>query len=140
MALQSRFTAMGIAARTAMKLGKTDEAGALISQIPTSRIRGGLAHLAIQLKITGGDKGAAFELAKAVLSREMSPNLVEQVVELSHELGRLPEVVEALRANPQLEEFISHNPQLRWQLERVGLDLPEFRERSAFSRHRRLQR
>ena len=33
---EMRITAMGIAARTAMKLGKTDTAASLISQIPTS--------------------------------------------------------------------------------------------------------
>jgi hypothetical protein len=118
-----RFAAVGIAARTAMKLGKTDEAASLISRIPASRLRGRLAHVAIQLKTACGDKEGAFELAKAVLSRDLNPSIVEQAIELSQELGRLPEVEEAIRANPELENLALHNPQLRWQLERFGLDV-----------------
>ena len=89
---EMRITAMGIAARTAMKLGKTDTAAGLISQIPASRLQGGLALVAIQLKVAGGDKEGAFELAKAVLSRDVNLSVVEQAIGLSHDLGRLPEV------------------------------------------------
>jgi len=135
-----RFTAMGIAARTAMKLGRTEEASSLVSGIPTSRLRGQLASVAIQLKNAGGDKTGALELAKAILSRDVSPSIVEIALELSQELGRVREVEEAIRANPELETLVVHTPQLRWQMERFGIDLADFRERPPSVRHRRIQR
>jgi MinD-like ATPase involved in chromosome partitioning or flagellar assembly len=138
---EMRLTAISIAVRTAMRLGKTDAAAGLISKIPTSRLRGGLAVAAIQLKVAGGDKEGAFGLAREVLSRDMNPSIVEQAIQLSHELGRLREVEEAIRVNPELENLVAHNPQLCWHLERLGIDLSDVRERasSSSSRHRRLQ-
>ena len=134
-----RFTAMSIAARTAMKIGKTDEAKNLLSGIPPSRLRGQLANRAIELRITGGDKEGAFELAKAVLLRNMDLNILELAVGLSQDLGRLPEIEETIRANPELEGLLAHDPRVRWQLEKYGIDLPKVRERPPSFRQGRLK-
>jgi MinD-like ATPase involved in chromosome partitioning or flagellar assembly len=131
-----RITATGIAARTAMKLGKKDEAAKLIAGIPASRLSPGLGHVAIQLKLESGDKEAAFQLGKAVLSRDFVPSIMSTMLPLAHELQRQNEMQELLRIHPDLEMRISHNPELQWELQRFGFDVDELYERGARRRSR----
>lgn len=135
-----RSTVMGIAARTAMKLGKKEEAAELVSGIPVNRLRSGLGSVAVQLKLESGDKEAAFEIAKAVLSRDFVPGLIGTAAGLAHELGRRRELEEIVRMNPELEIGTLHNPEILWELERFGFDVSEIRERSPAFRRARQRR
>ena len=131
-----RIAATGIAARTAMRLGKKEEATKLITGIPVSRLGGGLGQVAIQLKLESGEKEAAFQLAKAILSRDFVPGLMPTILQLGQELHRESEVQELMRTNPELEMRISHDPEFRWELQRFGFDVDELHERSARRRSR----
>jgi hypothetical protein len=123
-----RSNAIGIAARTAMKLGKQEEAAKLVVGIPVGRLRGGLANVAIQLKVDAGDKDEAFELSKAILSSGFAPGIIGTAAELAQELHRQNELEEVIRLNPKLESGILHNPKSIWELERHGFDVSNFRE------------
>ena len=125
---------MGITARTAMKIGKMDEAAKVISGIPVTRLQGGLATVAIQIKMETGDKEGAFELAKTVLTRDWHPSIIEQAIELSKEIGRQAELEEVIRNNPEIENMATRNPEVLWELERHGFDFSELRERSSAAR------
>jgi hypothetical protein len=131
-----RYAATGIAARTAMKLGKKDEATKLIAGIPASRLGPALGHVAIQLKLESGDKEAAFQLGKAILSRDFVPNIMSAILPLAHELQRQSEVQELVRMNPEFEMRMSHDPEFRWELQRLGIDVDELHERVARRRNR----
>lgn len=124
-----RSNAMGIAARMAMRLGKSEEAAKLVAAIPVSRLRGGLASVAVQLKLDAGDKDGAFELAKDVLSREFIPGIIANAAELARQLGRQRELEEAILMHPEFENRIRHSPDLLWELERHGFDVGDLRER-----------
>jgi hypothetical protein len=129
-----RSNAIGIAARTAMKLGKNEDAAELVAAIPVSRLRGGLANVAIQLKIQADDKDGAFELAKEVLSRDLVPGVVGNAAELAQELGRKAELEEVILMNPEFEPRARHNPEIIWELERHGFEIGDLRERHAGTR------
>ncbi len=129
-------TALAIAARTAMKLGKTEEAGKLVSGIPLARLGRALGHVAIQIKLQSGDREGAFEIAKAVLSKDFGPRTLETAVELANELGRRKELDEAIRMNPELESYALHNPEIFWELERLGFDVEDLRDRGRRRRPR----
>ncbi len=132
-----RLHAMEIAARTAMKTGNAVEATRLVSEIPIGRLRGGLAEVALRLKIEAGEKEAAFELAKMLLARSLNPAIIEKAVQLSVELNRRSEVDEAIRANPDLESVAAERPDIIRQLEQLGLDVAELRERLTSARRAR---
>jgi MinD-like ATPase involved in chromosome partitioning or flagellar assembly len=132
-----RLRAIGIAARTAMKIGKPEEAARLVADIPPSRLGGGLANVALQLRIDAGDKEGAFELAKTILARSLVPGVIEKAVGLSQELGRRSELDETIRSNPELERMAAANPEILRELERHGFDVAELRERSHLARPRR---
>lgn len=129
-----RTHAMGIAARTAMKLGKNEDAAKLVAAIPASRLRGGLASVAIQLKLEANDKDGAFELAKEVLSRDLVPGIIGSAAELAQELGRQTELEEVILVNPEFEPRARHNPEILWELERHGFEIGDLRERHAGAR------
>ena len=131
-----RIAATGIAARTAMKLGKKDEAAKLIAGIPPSRLGPGLGHVAIQLKLDSGDKEAAFQLGKAILSRDFVPGILSIILPLAHELQRQSEVQELVRMNPEFEMRMSHDPEFRWELQRFGFDVDDLHERGTRRRNR----
>lgn len=131
-----RGNAMGIAVRTAMKIGKREEAAKFIANIPPSRLRGSLASVAIQLKVEEGDKEGAFELAKLMLSRDLRPGIIGEAAKLSQELGRRNEFEEAIRANPEFELDRVH-PEVFWELERWGFDVSEYRDRMSAARRGR---
>jgi len=120
---------MGIAARTAMKLGKSEEAAMLVAAIPVSRLRSGLANVALQLKLEADDKDGAFELAREVLSRDLVPGIIGTAAELARELGRQRELEEVILMNPEFEARIQHNPEILWELEKHGFDVGDLRER-----------
>jgi MinD-like ATPase involved in chromosome partitioning or flagellar assembly len=131
-----RITATGIAARTAMKLGKKEEAAKLITGIPASRLSPGLGQVAIQLKLDSGEKEAAFQLGKAVLSRDLVPGIMSIMLPLAQELQRQNELQELLRMHPDFEMRKSHSPEMRWELQRFGFDVDELYERVARRRSR----
>ncbi|MGO8903139.1 MAG: KGGVGR-motif variant AAA ATPase [Isosphaeraceae bacterium] len=133
---EARILATGIAARTAMKLGKKDEAAKLIAGIPPSRLGGGLASVAIQLKRESGDVEGAFQLGRAMLSRDLTPGLMPTILQLARELGRQSEVLELMRAHPEFEVRRMHDPEFRWELQRFGFDVGEFPDRSSRPRNR----
>ncbi|HEV3297997.1 MAG TPA: hypothetical protein VG055_00045 [Planctomycetaceae bacterium] len=134
---EGRFVAMGIAARTAMKLGKKDEAAKLVAGIPPSRmISTGMANVAMQLRIESGDKEGAFQLGKVILAKDFVPTVVSTVVALAGELGHQGEFQELLRANPELQMRAMHDPEFRWELQRWGVDLEEFGDRESRRRQR----
>jgi hypothetical protein len=131
-----RIAAAGIAARTAMKLGKKDEAAKLIAGIPATRLGPVLGQVAIQLKLESGEKEAAFQLGKAILSRDFMPNIMSVILPLARDLQRQSEVQELLRMNPEFEMRMSHDPDFRWELQRLGIDVDELPERVARRRNR----
>ena len=131
-----RIVAAGIATRTAMKLGKKDEAAKLIAGIPASRLGSELGHVAIQLKLDSGDREAAFQLGKAILSRGFVPGILSTILPLAQELQRQSEVQELVRMNPEFEMRMSHDPELRWELQRFGFDVDELHERGTRRRNR----
>jgi MinD-like ATPase involved in chromosome partitioning or flagellar assembly len=131
-----RATAMAIAARTAMKLGKKDEATKLVSGIPIGRLGHGLASVAIDLKLDAGDKEGAFDVAKTILMRDLVPEIIGTAVKLANDLGRRSEFEELLRMHPEFETVAMH-PEIIWELERSGFDVSELRERSRVLRRGR---
>lgn len=131
-----RSTATSTAAHAAMELGKKDEAKRLVEGIPPSRLRGAIAHVAIQLMIENGDKEAAFEAAKTTLLRELTPITFQFAVRLGSELGREDEVLEIIQSTPHLEQEIRRNPEIQWELERLGIDVSELMEQRVGSRYR----
>lgn len=134
-----RSNAMGIAARTAMKLGKKEEAAKLVAGIPLGRLRGGLANIAVQLKVDAGDKDDAFELSKAILSREFTPGIVGMAAELAQELHRQNELHEAIRLNPELESGTMRSHEFIRELELHGFDVSGLGEQSHAGRRLRRQ-
>ncbi len=124
-----RTKALGIAARTAIKLGRTEEASKLVAGIPVSRLGGELGHVAIRLKLEGGDKEGAFEIAKAVLSKHIISGVLEIAVQLAQDLGRRNELEEVIRMNPELEVRARHSPETLWELQRLGFDVEDLQER-----------
>jgi MinD-like ATPase involved in chromosome partitioning or flagellar assembly len=136
-----RIQVTGIAARTALKLGKKEDAAKLISVIPASRLGGGaLGNAAIQLKLEGGDKEGAFQIAKVILSRDFVPGMIPTALQLAQGLGRQNEVQELIqelmRANPEFEMRVMHDPELRWTVQRLGIDLDDFLDRTLRRRNR----
>ncbi|NQU19737.1 MAG: AAA family ATPase [Candidatus Nealsonbacteria bacterium] len=129
-----RSTAMGIAARTAMKLGKKEEAAKLVASIPLGRLRGTLANVAVQLKVDAGDKDEAFELSKAILSRGFTPGIIGTAAELARELQRQNELEEVIHLNPELESGILRNSESMWELEQHGFDVSGFHEQARAAR------
>jgi hypothetical protein len=132
----ARIQAIGIAARTAMKLGKKDEAAKLVATIPVSRLSGGLGNVAIQLKLENGDKEGAFQIGKSILSRELIPGVMPTILQLSHDLGRQNEIQDLIRLNPEFEMRAMHDPEMRFELQRFGFDLDEFPDRATRRRIR----
>ncbi len=132
-----RINAMTIAARTAMKLGKKEAATKLVLEMPVSQLKGGLGKMAVQLKIELGDKEGAFELAKTLLSTELDGQIIETANSLAQELGRRKEVQEIIRTNPDLEKGRIHDPELIWQLDRLGYDVSDLHERYTVLRRAR---
>jgi MinD-like ATPase involved in chromosome partitioning or flagellar assembly len=134
---EAQIEAKGIAARTALKLGKKDEVTKLITSIPPSRLGGGsLGTFAIQLKLENGDKEGAFQIAKAILSRGFVPGMIPNFLQLAQELGRQSEVQELIRANPEFEMRVMHDPEVHWEFQRYGFDLEEYHERTSRRRNR----
>lgn len=131
-----RASLMGIAARTALKIGKKDEATELISRIPPNRLSAGLGRTAIQLKIDSGDKEAAFQLAKTLLMKEWGMGMMSTVLQLGRELGRQNEVDELMKGNPEFEARLRHDPEMRWELERLGYSFDEQGDRVLRRRNR----
>ena len=86
-----------------MKLGKKDEAAKLIFGIPPNRLGVGLAIVAIQLKRENGDAEGAFQIGRAILSRDLAPGLMPTILELARELGRQDELLELMRRIPSFE-------------------------------------
>jgi MinD-like ATPase involved in chromosome partitioning or flagellar assembly len=115
-----RITAMGIAGRTAMKLGKREKAAEIISEIPASRLRGSLANLAIELKCEAGEKEAAFELAKTVLTGGSHPAVLQTALSLATELDRVTEIESVIRTIAEKEPLV-HSHEFQWELQRAGL-------------------
>jgi MinD-like ATPase involved in chromosome partitioning or flagellar assembly len=132
-----RSNAMGIAARTAVKLGRSEEAAKLVAAMPVSRLRGGLASVAIQLKLEASDKEGAFELAKEVLSRNFAPGIIGTAAELARQLGKQRELEELILLNPEFEARTEHSPEILWELERHGFDIGDLRERHLGTRRAR---
>jgi len=128
----------GIAARTALRIGKKEEAAQLVANIPLSLLRGSLATLAIQLRIDKGEKKEAFEIAKTILARELQPQVIEIAAVLSKELGQWRDLEELVRTHPDLAKR-SVNPESLMVLERFGFDVRESWDRSAFARRARLR-
>jgi hypothetical protein len=118
-----RESVLAIAARTAMKLGKKEEAESLIAGIPASRLMGELGLVAFRLKLDSGDRDGAFEIAKSILSRDFSIRVLEPAAELAAELGLKAELEEVMKLNPEIKMRIKHNPELLWELNRLGFDL-----------------
>lgn len=131
-----RIWATGVAARTAMKLGKKDEATKLIAGIPVSRLGSVLGNVAIQLKLESGDKEGAFKLAKVIISKDFVPGVMPTLLQLAHDLGRQSEVRELMKVNPELEMHVIHDSEFRWELQRLGFDLEEFQDRPSRRRGR----
>lgn len=126
-----RLTAMGIAARTALKLGKKEEAIQLVAEIPLNRLGGSLANLAIQMRLEKGNKSEAFEFAKGMLSRNLDPHIMETALELARELSREQELEELIRTHPDFEKG-NVPPENFMMLERLGFDVSELWKRSSF--------
>jgi hypothetical protein len=133
---EARIQATGIAARTALKLGKKDEAAKLIAGVPASRMGSELGRVAIQLKLESGDKEGAFQLGKAIISRDFAPGVMPFLLQLAQELGRQSEVLELMRLNPDFEMRVMHDPEFRWEFQRYGFDLEEFHDRPSRRRNR----
>jgi MinD-like ATPase involved in chromosome partitioning or flagellar assembly len=132
--LQNRVT--GIAARTAMRLKKYDEAAKLIDGIPTSRLGIGLGNVAVQLKLAAGDKKAAFDVAKVVLSKDFHPAILEAAIGIARDLDKVKELEEAIASNPELEARLRHDPSLSWNLQSIGIDPNAIGDHTHRRRHR----
>jgi MinD-like ATPase involved in chromosome partitioning or flagellar assembly len=131
-----RRNAMEIAARTAIDLGKKDEAMQLVSEIPINVLRGPLATLAIEQKVEAGDKKGAFELAKIILSRRLSADTLEIAVRLAHDLGGRKELEDIVSTHPELRHGRLEDPEIPMMLEQFGFDVSELLRRSHGGRPR----
>jgi len=129
-----RVKALGIAARTAMELGKKEEASQFVSELPVNSLRGGLAILAIQLKIDNDDKKGAYEVAKMILSRDLYPPVIETAVRLADELGRRKELEHLIRTHPGLRKGRVRDPEILMMLQRFGFDVSDALRQSFGSR------
>jgi len=116
-----RLEAMAIAARTAMRIGKVEEAQELVSKIPPSRLTGSLANIAIRLKAENSGKEEAFEFAKLLIAQDNSPPVLSAVAELAQELGKTKEFQEFVR---ETAERSGWNPEAAWAMERYGFEMP----------------
>lgn len=134
---ETRLQAIGIAARTALKLGKRGEAVELVSEIPISQLRGGLAAIAIQQKQESGDTKGAFELAKLILARELDSDIINLAFDLSKQLGQRKEFEEIIRTHPGLRKGHVDDPEVFAMLERCGFDMSEYWQRSFGARRAR---
>src|SRR5262249_29488266 len=85
---ERRGNALGSAGRSALKLGKKEEAVQLLSEIPISQLRGHLGEIAIQQKLETGDAKAAFELAKIILASGLDARVIRVALEVSQKLGQ----------------------------------------------------
>ena len=90
----------------------------------------------IQLKLEGGDRDGAFEVAKSVLSRDFLPELFERAVELALQLGRKSELVEAIGMNNSLAMYAKHSEETARELDRLGVDIESLRSRASRRRSR----
>jgi MinD-like ATPase involved in chromosome partitioning or flagellar assembly len=131
-----RGNAMAIAARTAMRIGKKEEAVKLLPSLPVSMLRGSLARLAVQTRIEKGEKKEALELARTLLSRDLDRGIIDIAVELAMEQGRIEEIKELVRTHPHLESGEPLDPATLMVLERLGLDVRENWERLHAGRRR----
>ncbi len=118
---QLRINAASIAARTAVKLGRTEVVDELIRQIPVTRLTGSLAETAIRMKLETGGIEEAFEFAKIIVAQKTSAQAVSLASDLARSLGRNDDFRNFLR------EIGSEGwpPPLRRELERIGINFDE---------------
>jgi MinD-like ATPase involved in chromosome partitioning or flagellar assembly len=127
---EMRGNALGIAARSAMRIGKKDEAAKLVSEIPISQLRGGLASIAVQQRLETGDAKAAFELAKIILARGLDSQIIKVAFELAQQLGQRKEFEDIIRTHPDLKKGRIDDPEVLTMLQRCGFDVSEYWDRS----------
>jgi hypothetical protein len=132
-----RGKAVSIAARSAMRIGKKEEAAKLLPSLPVGMLHGPLARLALQLRIEKGEKKEALEVARTLLSRDLDCGVIDIAVELAKEQGRIEEIRELVRSHPSLESGDSLDPETLMRLEQLGLDVREHWERLQAGRRRR---
>lgn len=115
-----RNRARAIAARTALKLGRRNEAISLVESLPLEQIDNSLALLVLELRKSSGDLDGAFETAKVVLSQDLNLPLLKEAVSLANQLGRSVELEEAVRSSKEFP-FYSRQSEFKREFEQLGL-------------------
>ena len=95
----AREEALGIAARTAQGLGRTEILRDLVASIPAQDWPPPVLAAAVELREEAGDSAAAFELAKRYLERDITDEMLERAARLAHQLNRVGELEGALRSS-----------------------------------------
>ncbi len=97
----AREEALGISARTAQELGRTDVLRKLVNSIPTEDWPPPVLAAAVELREEVGDSASAFELAKRYLEqgRDVTVEVLEQAAHLAHQLDRVEELEGVLRSS-----------------------------------------
>ncbi len=115
----AREEALGIAARMAQELGRTDVLKKLVDSIPTQDWPSPVLAAAVELREEVGEPAAAFELAKRYLERDITVEMLERAARLAHQLDRIEELEGVLRS--------SVDYRLLWDMSRLlrRLGLPD---------------
>ena len=89
-----REEALGIAARTAQGLGRTEVLKDFVARIPTQDWPPPVLAAAVELREEAGDSASAFELAKRYLEQErtVTVKVLERAAHLAHQLNRVEEL------------------------------------------------
>ena len=115
----AREEALGIAARMAQELGRTDVLKNLVASIPTEDWTPPVLAAAVELREEVGESAAAFELAKRYLERDITVEMLERAARLAQQLDRIEELEGVLRS--------SVDYRLLWDMSRLlrRLGLPD---------------
>ena len=109
----AREEALGIAARTAQGLGRTEILRDLVASIPAQDWPPPVLAAAVELREEAGDSAAAFELAKRYLERDITDEMLERAARLAHQLNRVGELEGALRSSVGSPRLLRRSDLLR---------------------------
>jgi MinD-like ATPase involved in chromosome partitioning or flagellar assembly len=112
--------ACAIAARSAVRAGKADIAEELIASLSPENFDSELGLLAVSLRENSGESEEAFELAKSILLRDYSPNLIRKAVSLAKQLERTEELVNLMRSSTTFQ-FYKRQPSFIREMKQLGL-------------------
>ena len=111
----ARRDALGIAARTAQVLGRTEVLKDLVVRTPPRDWPSPVLVAAVEMREEAGDLADAFEFAKRYLGqeRDITVEMLERAARLAHQLNRIEELEEVLRSSVNFPLLRSRSRLLR---------------------------